>query len=674
MQHAPVSGGRRRIRRAFGVGLALVGLVATSVLPASGVGATPSGSASPNLTGRPIPPDNADRGLVYGGLKSSAACPGGYAVESDGSCTHGPDPTPVGTDVKADARPATSAREATPEAICSGDGSTGQRIAVLYVRASDKTDRFSTFQTSFRAWAEDASQIYDESAHETGGHRNVRFVHNSSCVITIFSAVIPATGDDSFSATISALQAIGWNRTDRKYMLFVDANVYCGIGNIKDDGQIGAANLNNGGPSYGRTDTGCWGSPVPAHELMHNLGGVQLNAPHTSGGYHCVDEYDRMCYSDSPSFPTMQIICRNPARDRLFDCKHDDYYSTIKKPGSFLATHWNSADSAFLIRGSQGIYGYAWANNATSASYIPSTTYSLDSQGGAITVTRSGVGTYSVKFGLMGTTGGMVHVTAYGATNTHCGTTGWIASGSDEVVGVLCNNPAGVRVDSLYTVSFTKPVATGTIAYAWADQATLASYTPSPTYQYNSDGGTITATRSAVGTYQLLIPNMAGSNGDVQVTAYNTLGRCKVTSWGPSGTSQQVGVKCFSSGGSPADIRFDMTYFRNGNVLGLPGDAGYAWANNSTSASYTPSLGYNFSSAGVSATATRASTGVYAVRFPNLAGSGGYVTVTAYDSLNGHCKVSSWGTSGNDELVNVRCFTAAGAASDQRFDAAWTRV
>ena len=100
----------------------------------------------------------------------------------------------------------------------------------------------------------------------------------------------------------------------------------CGIANVNGDDRKTASNWNNSGPDYARADAGCWGGHTEAHELMHTLGGVQLSAPHTSGGYHCVDEYDVMCYSDSPNYPAMQFVCVPQAQnENILDCGHDDY-------------------------------------------------------------------------------------------------------------------------------------------------------------------------------------------------------------------------------------------------------------------------------------------------------------------------------------------------------------
>jgi len=296
---------------------------------------------------------NPQKGVIYDGLERdmTGKCNRLYQTKKTGKCTHGPDPAPTGVDITKKVPPLAS----TGVGIlvqCDGDGVSGMRTQVIYAHASDVLDRYSTYLNSFREWAQYADQIYLDSAAETGGNRRVRFVTDASCTLVIPDVTLSPAGDDTFDNTISELQAQGYNRTDRKYMVFVDANVYCGIGTIQNDDQPGLANLNNSGPSYGRTDSGCWGGSVAAHEHMHNLGGVQLSAPHSSGGWHCVDEWDRMCYSDSPYFPPMQYLCTDTAHDERFDCNHDDYYNTNPPAGSYLATHWNTAQSSFLIANS----------------------------------------------------------------------------------------------------------------------------------------------------------------------------------------------------------------------------------------------------------------------------------------------------------------------------------
>jgi hypothetical protein len=267
-------------------------------------------------------------------------------------CTHGPDPAPPGKDITVDVPPVAPAATAAPAVSCDGDGVSGPRVQVVYARASDVADRYDAYLASFQQWATLADRIYQESAAETGGRRHLRFVHDFGCNPVIAHVVLSPIGDDTFGDTINELQAQGYNQSDRKYMLFVDANVYCGIGGISGDDQPGSGNANNFGPSYGRSDAGCWDGWVVAHELTHNLGGVQLSAPNTSGGYHCIDEYDVMCYSDSPNFPTMQIRCPDTLRDSTrLDCNHDDYYHTNPPANSYLATHWNVANNQYLEGG-----------------------------------------------------------------------------------------------------------------------------------------------------------------------------------------------------------------------------------------------------------------------------------------------------------------------------------
>jgi len=304
---------------------------------------------------RPLPPNDPARGLVYDGLAVATAgnCRGGFKVLVPGAqglreqCTHGPDAAPAQMRVSQSVPPLPkSASRASNALTCDGDGVSGNRVQVLYARASNVASRYATYLAAFQQWVADVDAEFRNSAAQTGGDRRVRFVTDANCNPVITEVVLSTTGDDNFSNTLSELWNKGYNRTDRKYIIFMDARVYCGIGTIEYDDSPGATNRNNTGPHYGRTDAGCWSGVIAAHELMHNLGGVQMSAPHSDGNWHCTDGYDNMC--DHGGRP-IQIVCPDPAGDSLFDCNHDDYYHTNPPAGSYLATHWNTANNQFLI-------------------------------------------------------------------------------------------------------------------------------------------------------------------------------------------------------------------------------------------------------------------------------------------------------------------------------------
>ncbi|MFC9327053.1 RICIN domain-containing protein [Kitasatospora sp. NPDC057015] len=362
-----------------------------------------------------IPKDDPARGLVYTGLSPAPKedpCVGVYTVSEAALCTHGPDAPPAGVDVHKDTapvvaavdpapavpgegdakapsaadllageppvidaqtgsvlgaaptgQPAAAAAAAAPAAgsapaaapagtavVCDGDGTTGNRVQVLYLHAPGQ-DRFAQYLPSFKKWAADTDAIYNASAGETGGVRHVRYVTAADCTVSVLDVEISAAALHEFGSANDALAAQGYNRRDRKYMIFADAQVYCGIGTFNGDERPGQDNRSNFGPSYGRTDTGCWGGSTAAHELGHNLGAVNNSAPHTSKAGHCVDEWDIMCYSDAPYYPKMQTVCPDRAKDDRLDCNHDDYYNTAPQPGSYLTTHWNVANNQFLIAG-----------------------------------------------------------------------------------------------------------------------------------------------------------------------------------------------------------------------------------------------------------------------------------------------------------------------------------
>ncbi len=330
-----------------------------------------------------VPADQVGKGLVHRGLKpgrKGTACAGEYEIVGTDRCTHGPDAAPPGLSAKkpvarvAAARPepvvpartaplqvageftlagaatTAAAPAATKGVVCDGDGTTGKRIQVLYVRAAGVESRFAKYEASFKTWAAGVDTIYDASARDTGGSRRLRYVTTGDCQVDVREVEVPAGQMDDFSKTMTALKTLGFNRTDRKYMIFGESNVYCGIGTFAGDDRAGEKNRSNTGPSYGRNDNGCWAAGVAAHELGHNLGAVSNSAPNSSKAGHCVDEYDVMCYADAKG-TVMQMVCTNRSLDDRLDCNHDDYYHTDPQPGSYLASHWNVADNQFLIAG-----------------------------------------------------------------------------------------------------------------------------------------------------------------------------------------------------------------------------------------------------------------------------------------------------------------------------------
>jgi hypothetical protein len=134
-----------------------------------------------------------------------------------------------------------------------------------------------------------------------------------------------------------------------KYLIWTDANIYCGIAQVAGNDSASSSNGANSGPNYARGDNGCWRRTdhlSELHELMHTLGAVQLSAPNSSGGYHCTDEYDVMCCADSGTV-TLTYPCPI-SHEWLLDCNHDDYFNTSPPSGSYLASHWDVANSVFL--------------------------------------------------------------------------------------------------------------------------------------------------------------------------------------------------------------------------------------------------------------------------------------------------------------------------------------
>ncbi len=290
-----------------------------------GMRVDPDGECGPNLFAGPLP----------GGATG---------------CTHGPDPAPAGLDAR---RPVDltgavlSAAETTVP--CYGDGVSGERVQIVYAGERGGRNDPATFVRAAPALAAGMDQVVSSSAAETGGVRHIRFVTDARCGLDIETVSLSSAAAGDFWTMIDELASLGYDRDDRKYVVFFDTDVYCGLALQYPDDSPRADNPNNTRIGFARIDAGCWTSAVAAHELMHNLGGVQASAPHSTAYGHCDDEYDVMCYRDGPG-TTLRVVCADKAADRRLDCNGDDYFHTDPAPGTYLATHWNTADSRWLAR------------------------------------------------------------------------------------------------------------------------------------------------------------------------------------------------------------------------------------------------------------------------------------------------------------------------------------
>ena len=281
-------------------------------------------------------------------------------------CTHGPDPVRAfGSPGEVGTPPAPASAPALA-ALCTDGGVSGKRIEVIYGVPQDRTNRYSTQLTTMRNVLAQVNNNLD--AADAATTQSYRWLCENGTEITIRNVTLVPVGSDlnfTFDDYLNSLQnqvalglgPVNYTASNRIYMAFIDRVTdvypYGGQGGIwSDDRADPAVNANNNaGAKYSMSayfDVG-----VVAHEIGHNIGAVQLSAPRASGGYHCHDEWDLMCYSDGGSYfqngGQLTFPCASSSEDMIMDCGRDDYYYPGTPPSTnYLATHWNTANSGFL--------------------------------------------------------------------------------------------------------------------------------------------------------------------------------------------------------------------------------------------------------------------------------------------------------------------------------------
>jgi len=255
------------------------------------------------------------------------------------------------------------------------------QFKVVYAYAADRPDRFAGWANALQA---NVAVVERFLSANDGGTKAIRFDMGTRCgaqYVDVQTVQLPGPRTsyvDNFSAIAGAVQrALGGASGPRDAIVLADSlsggGSEYGLGEtvMGASGEVsGSANVHNrggftsvlfsrdGAAAPGSSKWGWWPEGF-LHEMTHNLGAVQWGAPHSteprgqqSPSYgHCWQGADVMCYlEDAGAAHAMVQDCAAlpGAIPQNYDCGRDDYFNPSPAPGSYLATHWNTYDSAFL--------------------------------------------------------------------------------------------------------------------------------------------------------------------------------------------------------------------------------------------------------------------------------------------------------------------------------------
>ncbi len=274
------------------------------------------------------------------GQGPSCRVPGGWLLRlRDGTriLTHGPDEIP------ADSRG--SIVMPSPVAPRCVDPATQPHAYALYARPIDRPDRYAEVAPQIREMVAKANALLGLESQALGPRAEYKFRCQDGAIVVASALLATPSAATTYYSIAQELHDQGFTDPLAKYWVWHDGSatdqVIAGQASIEDDDRLVPDNANMAGATYAITYTqfGDWGASVMMHEAGHNLGAVQLSAPHTSGGWHCNDGKDVMCYGDGGS---ESAYTEDACADRFYwDCGHDDYFHPSPAPDNFLASHWN---------------------------------------------------------------------------------------------------------------------------------------------------------------------------------------------------------------------------------------------------------------------------------------------------------------------------------------------
>jgi uncharacterized protein YjdB len=215
-----------------------------------------------------------------------------------------------------------------------------------------------------------------------------------------------------------------------------------------------------------------------------------------------------------------------------------------------------------------GRFGFTWADQQSADSYNPNPLWTDNSSGGPVTITRSGTGTYAVRWAGLARTAGQLDETltvgAYGNVPRRCNVTSWDAfTTADLIANIACTDLNGVAADARFVATMVDRGRSGRrYGLTWANQPTSPIYTTTNNgYSRTSTVGAISVSRTAAGSYQVRLGGQARTGASpetVLVTSYGSTAYCKANQWAANGADMIVTVVCFDPSGALVDSRFDV--------------------------------------------------------------------------------------------------------------------
>jgi hypothetical protein len=255
------------------------------------------------------------------------------------------------------------------------------RFKLVYAHPADRADRFAAWADALQA---NVALIQRFMASQSGGAKALRVDMGTSCgpqyadVQIVHLSGLRAHYVDNFSTIVREVeQRLGAPSGPRNVVILADtlnggsydyglgenvlgpAGDRRGAGNVHNAGGFASVLFSRDGqPAPGTGSRGWWPEGF-LHEVSHNLGAVQWSAPHSTQppGFqlprygHCWQGADVMCYvEDAGAAHAMQYDCPRVggAIPQAYDCGRDDYFNPAPPAGSYLDTHWNLYESAFL--------------------------------------------------------------------------------------------------------------------------------------------------------------------------------------------------------------------------------------------------------------------------------------------------------------------------------------